>query len=95
MFKRFNRFIHDKGIIKEIINIILGILMVVALLVFSLTKNVYSICAVIILGAMMNIFNGLALLRKKEKKTMGMSMISLGIIVLFAFMIYLSGGYIK
>ncbi len=94
MFKRFNRFIHDKGLVKEILNIIMGILMVVALLVFSLTRSALSICAVIVLGSIMNVFNGLSMVRNKEKKTMGMSMILLGIIILFAFVYYFSRGYI-
>ena len=94
MFKRFNRFIHDKGLVKEILNIIMGILMVVALLVFSLTRSALSICAVIVLGSIMNVFNGLSMVRNKEKKTMGMSMIFLGIIILFAFVYYFSRGYI-
>ena len=94
MLKRFNRFIHDKGLVKETLNIIMGILMVVALLVFSLTRSALSICAVIVLGGLMNIFNGLSMVRNKEKKTMGMSMIFLGIIILFAFVFYFSRGYI-
>ncbi len=72
----------------------MGILMLVALLVFSVTRNVYSIAAVIVLGGFMNIINGLSMVRRKERKTMGMSMILLGIIILFAFVIYFSGGYI-
>ncbi len=94
MFKRFNRFVHDKGLIKEIVNIVMGILMVVALLVFSFTKNVFSICCIIILGALLNIMNGIALVGKREKKTMGLSMIMLGIVILFAFSLFLGGGYI-
>ena len=94
MLNRFREFIRDKGLVKEIVNIILGILMVVALLVFSITKNVFSICFVIILGALMNIINGFTMIKNKERKTMGMSMIFLGIIILFAFIIYSVGGYI-
>ncbi len=95
MFKRLNRFIHDKGLIKEIVNILMGILMVVALLVFSFTKNVVSICCLIILGALMNITNGIALVKNREKKTMGLSMIMLGIVILLAFSVFYAGGYIR
>ncbi|MCR5823679.1 MAG: hypothetical protein K6G60_04515 [Lachnospiraceae bacterium] len=94
MLKRFKRFIQDKGLVKETVNIIMGILMAVALLVFSFTRSIWSICVVIILGALMNVMNGLSMLRKKERKTMGMSMIFLGIIVVFVFIVYFANGYI-
>ncbi|MCR5585043.1 MAG: hypothetical protein K6F63_06405 [Lachnospiraceae bacterium] len=94
MLKRFRKFISDKGLVKEVLNMIMGILIVVALLVFSLTKNLISICAVILLGALINIFNGLFMIRSKEKKTMGMSMIMLGIAIILIFVIYASQGYI-
>ncbi len=95
MFKKFKRFIQDKGLIKEVLNIIMGILTVVALLVYSITKNVYSLCAVIILGAMINIINGLALIKRKEKRSFGLSMILLGIVILVIFAIFTANGYIS
>ncbi len=95
MFAKLRKFLKEKGITKDFFNLFLGILMAVALLVFSITKNSLTIGPVIILGALMNIVNGLAMIKKKEKKTMGMSMIFLGIIILFAFVYYAAGGYIK
>jgi hypothetical protein len=94
MFKRFNRFIKDKGLVTEVLNIIMGILMVVALLVFSFTGTTFSICLVIVLGALMNILNGFTFYRNKEKKTMGMSMIFFGIVIVFILIIFLSMGII-
>jgi hypothetical protein len=94
MLERLRKFFSDKGLVKEVLNLIMGILIVVALLVFSLTGNIISICAVIILGAFINVFNGLFMIRSKEKKTMGMSMIMLGIAILMIFLIYASRGYI-
>ncbi len=95
MFAKLRKFLKDKGITREFFNLFLGILMAVALLVFSITKNKFTIGLVIILGALMNILNGFAMVKKKEKKTMGMSMIFLGIIILFVFVYYAARGYIK
>ncbi len=94
MFKDFFKIIKDKNLVKEVVNITVGILMAVALLVFFVTGNPYSICAVILLGALMNVLNGLSWIRRKEKKSMGMSMILLGVVILLVFMIYLSNGYL-
>lgn len=94
MLNRIKKFISDKGLLKEVLNIIMGILTVVALLVFSITRSVVSISAVILLGAMINIINGLFWVRTKEKRSMGMSMILLGIAILLIFIIYASRGFI-
>ncbi|MCQ2538192.1 MAG: hypothetical protein MJ124_07320 [Lachnospiraceae bacterium] len=82
MLKRVAKFFKDRGLGQETINIILGILMLAAFLVYGLTKSVVALSSVIFLGAMMNISQGLAYQKRKDRKSIGMCMILLGVIII-------------
>ena len=71
----------------DTINMILGLLMLTALLVFGKTGNRFSMYTIIFSGGLMNISNGYRFLGQKGKRQMGQSMILFGIVILFLGMI--------
>ena len=95
MLKGFGKFIKDKGIVKEVVNIALGIGALAALLVFSITQSVISLFAVVIIASLINILNGLSMYKNKEKRNMGMSMMMLGIVLVLFLVILSVMGFIK
>lgn len=82
MLKRVLTFFKNKGLGQETLNVFLGILMLVALVAYGITRTLVALVAVIFLGALINITTGLQYQKKKEKKPLGMCMIMLGIIIL-------------
>ncbi len=82
MIKRVLTFFKNKGIGQETLNVFLGVLMLVALVAYGITRTLVALVAVIFLGALINITTGLQYLKKKEKKSLGTCMIMLGIIIL-------------
>ena len=75
--------LKNKEQINDMFNIILGLLMLTALLVFGKTGNKISMYIIIFSGGLMTIENGYRLLWKRNGKTMGQSMILFGIVILF------------
>ena len=88
--KRIAEFLKDKGLVQETVNIVLGIVILIGLVLYGITRSMGSLVIVIFGGAMMNILTGLSYVRKKEKKPLGMSMILLGVIIIMIFAIYFS-----
>lgn len=83
MIKKIREFLKNKGLVQDVFNLVIGILMMVALIAYSITRSVTSIYLVIFFGALMNLTSGLKLCRQKTKRNLGMSMILLGAIILF------------
>ena len=79
--------LKNKERIMDTFNLILGLFMLTALLVFGKTGNGFSTYVIIFSGALMTISNGYRLLWKKNGKAMGQSMILFGIVILFLGMI--------
>ena len=75
--------LKNKEQVNDMFNIILGLLMLTALLVFGKTGKEWSIYVIIFSGGLMTISNGYRLLGQKNRKTMGQSMILFGIVILF------------
>ncbi len=88
--KRFRKFLEEKGLTQEALNIVLGIVILIALVTYGITGSVLSLFAVIFVGAMMNITTGLSYVRKNEKRTLGMSMILLGVVIIMIFGVYIT-----
>ena len=88
--KRFRKFLEEKGLTQEALNIVLGIVILIALVTYGITGSVLSLFAVIFVGAMMNITTGLSYVRKNEKRTLGMSMILLGVVIIMIFGVYVT-----
>ena len=59
-------------------NLVLGLLMLTALVVFWKTGSKISMFAIIFCGGVMNLSNGYRYLQQKERKQMGYSMLLFG-----------------
>jgi len=69
---------------SDIINLILGIALIVSLiLIYQNPMNKYAILAACISGGLMNIMNGMKLMKDPKKKTSGMTFVLMGVMVLF------------
>jgi hypothetical protein len=69
---------------SDIINLILGIALIVSLiLIYQNPMNKYAILAACISGGLMNIMNGMKLMKDPKKRTSGITFVMMGIIVLF------------
>ena len=68
--------------VQDTVNIILGLLMLTALVVFWKTGNRISMYTIIFAGGAMNLCNGYRYVQQKERRTLGHSMLLLGAVVL-------------
>jgi len=82
MLNKIQNFFKNKEQVYDTANMILGLLMLTALVVFWKTGNKYSMYAIIVSGGAMNIFSGLRYLRQKGHRQMGYSMILFGVVIL-------------
>ena len=82
MLKRFLNFLKNKERVLDTVNIILGLLMLTALVVFWKTGNVISMYAIIFCGGLMNLCNGFRYLKQSKRKQLGYSMIMFGTVIL-------------
>ena len=64
------------------LNVILGLLMLTALVIFWKTGNRMSMFIIIFSGGGMNLCNGYRYIRQKERKQMGYSMLLFGAVIL-------------
>lgn len=85
MLKKIISFIKSRGIGQETVNIVLGVFMLAAFIVYGITKSLYALYSIILIGALINLTTGFSYLKKKEKKTLGTSMITLGFVIIFIF----------
>ncbi len=76
---------YEKPSIKgDIVNLIVGIALIVSVvLIFVFPYNHYAILAACISGGLMNIMNGLKQRKEPGRRSMGMSFMMMGIIVIF------------
>ena len=82
MLKKFLQFLKNKEAVIDTVNVLLGLFMLTALVVFWKTGNEFSMFTIIFCGAAMNLCNGYRYLKQKSRKQMGYSMILLGVVVL-------------
>ena len=82
-----NWLLKNKEQVNDTLNLILGLFMLTALLVFGKTGNRFSMYAIIFSGGLMNISNGYQMLKQKNKRQLGQSMILFGIVILFLGMV--------
>lgn len=82
MLKKISKFLKNKEMVLDTVNIILGLLMLTALVVFWKTGNKISMFAIIFSGGAMNLCNGYRYLMQKERKQLGYSMILFGAVIL-------------
>jgi len=82
MLKNFFKLLKDKERLFDTVNVILGLLMLTALVVFWKTGNKFSMFAVIFSGGAMNICNGFRYLQQKGRRQMAHSMILFGVVIL-------------
>ena len=82
MLKKIQNFFKNKEQVFDTANMILGLLMLTALVVFWKTGNKFSMFAIIFSGGAMNICNGLRYLKQKGRRQMGYSMILFGVVIL-------------
>jgi uncharacterized membrane protein HdeD (DUF308 family) len=80
---KFKKLLEEFSLKADIINTLMGIALIVSLiLIFLNPNNQYAILIACISGGLMNIQNGLKLMKDPKKKTTGMSFLLLGAIVI-------------
>lgn len=82
MLKKIFKFLKDKERLFDTVNVILGLLMLTALVVFWKTGNKFSMFAIIFSGGAMNICNGFRYLQQKSRRQLSYSMIFFGVVIL-------------
>ena len=82
MLKKIRNLLKDKERFFDTVNVILGLLMLTALVVFWKTGNKISMFAIIFSGGAMNICNGFRQLQQKGRRQMAHSMILFGVVIL-------------
>ena len=82
MLKRIATYLKNKEAVFDTANMILGLLMLTALVVFWKTGNRLSMYAIIFSGGAMNVCSGFRYLQQKNRKQMGYSMILFGVVIL-------------
>jgi len=80
---RLRKLLKDISLKSDIINVIVGVVLIVSLIIiFQNPYNRYAILIACISGGLMNILNGLKYRKDPKKKTMGMSFLMMGVIVM-------------
>jgi len=82
MLKRIQKFLKNKEAVSDTANMILGLLMLTALVIFWKTGSDLSMYAVIFAGGSMTLSNGYRYLHQKGRKQMGYSMLLFGAVIL-------------
>jgi len=82
MLNRIQKWLKNKEAVADTVNMILGLLMLTALVVFWKTGNRISMFAIIFSGGAMNLCNGYRYLNQKGRRQMGYSMLLFGAVIL-------------
>ena len=82
MLKKALQFLKNKEAVLDTANVLLGLLMLTALVVFWKTGSEIAMFGIIFCGGAMNLCNGYRYLKQKERKNLGQSMILFGVVVL-------------
>ena len=93
MLKRIQKFLKNREAVLDTANVILGLLMLTALVVFWKTGNKISMFAIIFSGAARTLCNGYRYMSQRERKQMGYSMILFGTVVLVLGIVILLAGF--
>jgi len=74
---------------SDIINVLLGVALIISMiLLFQDPTNQYAILAACASGGFMNILNGMKFMKDSKKKSMGMTFLMMGaIVILLGFLI--------
>ncbi len=80
---KLKKLLKEFSLKSDVINTLVGIVLIVSLiLIFRNPYNQYAILAACIAGGLMNIMNGLKLMKDPKKKTAGMPFLMMGSIVI-------------
>jgi len=82
--KKILELLNDLSFLLDIINTVLGIILII--LIVLILQHPYSnfmFTAAFIVGGSMNILNGVKLLKDPKKKSIGLSFLLMGIIIIF------------
>jgi len=82
MLKKIQNFLKNKEAVVDTANMILGLLMLTALVVFWKTGSRFSMFAIIFSGGAMNLCQGFRYLQQKKRNQLGYSMILFGVVIL-------------
>ena len=83
MLEKVRKLLKNKEQVIDTVNVLLGLLMITALVVFWKTGNKVSMCLIIFSGGMMNVSNGYRfVMQKNRKNNMGYSMMFFGVVIL-------------
>jgi len=93
MLNKIKKLLKNKEQFIDTANLILGLLMLTALVVFWKTGNKISMFAIIFSGAAMNLVGGYRYIEQKERKQMGYSMLLLGAVILVLGIVLLLNGF--
>ncbi len=80
--KKILELLKNKELINSFLNVFLGILMLASLVVYGLTGSGFWLCPVVVFGALLNVSQGMRFYRDKKRRSMGLSMIMLGMIII-------------
>jgi len=82
MLKKVLKFLKNKEAVLDTANVLLGLFMLTALVVFWKTRSSFSMYTIIFCGGAMNLCNGYRYIKQKERKNLGQSMILFGAVIL-------------
>ena len=82
MLKKIQNFLKNKEAVIDTANLILGLLMLTALVVFWKTGGRLWMFVIIFSGGAINLCNGFRYLQQKKLKQLGYSMILFGTVIL-------------
>ncbi len=89
MLNKILKFFKNKEAVLDTANVLLGLFMLTALVVFWKTGNKLSMYMIIFCGGLMNLCNGYRYLQQKKRRQMGQSMMLFGAVVLLLGLIIL------
>lgn len=94
--KKILEFLKDKELRNSFSNVLLGLLMMASLVIYGITGSGFWLCPVVAFGALLNVSQGFRFYRDKKRRSLGLSMIMLGmiIVVLMIGLISATGGAI-
>lgn len=78
----FKKLLKEFSLYYDIINTILGIALIISMIVIFVTTSKFGILAAFLLGGSMNFINGLKFMDDPKRKTMGMSFLLMGVILI-------------
>ena len=91
MLERIRKLLRNKEAVLDFMNLLTGIVMLVAIFAYGATNSEGSMYLVIFTGGLLNLLGGRKLYGQKTKRNIGMTMMFLGAFVLLlclAVMVY-------